>query len=81
MSMVLVSEKIVKENALAKSISFDEFLGHCVCCGGNWVAMIFSGYKYLFPKVWDELPEKAGNNGVEAMCNLVETLNALGVVC
>ena len=78
--MVLVSDEVVRENALSKPIYFEEFLNYCTSCGGNWVAMIFSGFKSLFPKVWDELPEKSGENGVVALCNLVETLNALGVI-
>ena len=78
--MVLVSDEVIAKNTLAKPIFFEEFLHYCTPCGGNWVAMIFSGFKSLFPKVWDELPERAGENGVVALCNLVETLNALGVI-
>ena len=78
--MILVHEQTIIDNALSTPMTFDEFLDHCVCCGGNWVAMVFSGYKILFPKVWDELPEKVGKNGIEALSNLMDTLNALGVV-
>lgn len=56
--------------------TFSRFLDHCVACGGNWTAMIMSGIKELYPKVYDAIPEDFGMAGFSCVCN---TLILLGV--
>lgn len=58
------------------NISFDEFLGNCVCCGGDWGAMLLSGVKHYRPEVYDAIPE---HMGVYAFKDILLVLSLLGV--
>lgn len=41
------------------NISYDEFFRyHCVACGGNWVAMVYTGIKSIAPTVAAEIPDE-----------------------
>lgn len=40
-----------------KKISLDDFLSKCSACGGNWVAMLFSGMERVYPEVYEAIPE------------------------
>lgn len=39
-------------------MTFDEFLGHCTACGGNWTAMLMTGIKEVAPQVYEKLPDR-----------------------
>ncbi len=40
-------------------ITFRDFISqHCVACGGNWVAMIYSGLKSIAPTVAALIPDE-----------------------
>jgi len=40
-------------------MSFKEFFGnHCIACGGNWVAMVYSGIKSIAPAVAAAIPDR-----------------------
>ena len=54
----------------------DDFLSHCIACGGDWGALLLSGIKALWPKVWDAIP---GNMGVMGFGCICHTLVLLGV--
>lgn len=58
------------------NISFDNFLMHCVCCGGDWGAMLLSGVKHYRPEVYDAIPE---HMGVYAFKDILLVLSLLGV--
>ena len=30
-------------------MSYKEFLEHCFCCGGNWIDMLLTGCRNLWP--------------------------------
>ena len=34
-----------------KQMTVSQFIGHCKCCGDNWVLMIWTGIEKLFPQV------------------------------
>lgn len=34
-----------------KSMTFQQFLAQCSCCGGNWVMMLWTGIERAFPQV------------------------------
>ena len=60
-------------------MTFNEFLDHCVCCGGNWGAMFLSGIKALYPVVYDAIPDDMGPSGNEAFLALCHLRIVLGV--
>ena len=37
--------------------TFDEFLGRCTACGGNWTAMFLTGIEACWPLVYANMPE------------------------
>jgi hypothetical protein len=41
----------------SKEISIDDYLSNCKACGGNWVSMLLSGMKKLYPEVWEAIPD------------------------
>ena len=49
--------------------TFDEFLKHCVCCGGNWGGMLLTGIKELYPDVWEAIPNDMGPLAFSCLCN------------
>lgn len=52
-------------------MTFNEFLNHCICCGGNWGGMLLSGVRKLYPDVWDAVPEHMGVHAFTTICNLL----------
>lgn len=40
-------------------MTFNEFLGKCTACGGNWTAMLMSGIKEVAPAIYDEMPDRS----------------------
>lgn len=58
-----------------KEISLDDFLSKCSACGGDWVAMLFSGMKRVYPEVYEIIPENETFNFFE----LAELLEYCGV--
>lgn len=42
-------------------MTMDDFMPHCIACGGNWGGMLLSGVKQLYPSVWDAIPSDMGN--------------------
>lgn len=57
-----------------KAISGDEFLSHCIACGGNWGGMLLSGIKHYYPEVYEAIPEKMGRHAWECICTLLVLL-------
>lgn len=49
--------------------TFDAFLNHCICCGGNWGGMLLTGIKALWPTVWEAIPNDMGPNAFCCICN------------
>ena len=49
-------------------MTFDEFLTHCTCCGGNWGGMLLTGIHELYPEVWDAIPDDMGLNPFQTIC-------------
>ena len=52
-----------------------EFLTHCTACGGNWVGMLLTGIKKLYPEVYDAVPENLGFLAWNCVCILCTLLN------
>lgn len=40
----------------------------CVACGGNWGGMLLSGIKFVFPEVWDAIPDDMGCFAFSGIC-------------
>ena len=62
-----------------------EFLNNCTACGGNWVAMLLSGIKRVFPEHYESVVaevDKIGckSGGVLAFAYVCEWLEGHGVV-
>lgn len=56
-------------------MSQDHFLGtHCYACGGNWVAMLLTGIKALYPEVYDAIPDNMGHFAWRCICSVVALL-------
>ena len=55
-------------------MTFDEFLTHCTCCGGNWGGMLLTGIHELYPEVWDIIPEDMGWNPFHTICAMLVLL-------
>lgn len=60
--------------------SFTRFLSMCDACGGNWGAMLLSGIKDLFPRVYSAIPDHMGNRAFVCLCSVlilcgVDTVN------
>lgn len=56
-------------------MEFDDFLNHCVACGGNWGGMLLSGIKELFPDVWELIPDDMGMFAFSVICDTLRLLN------
>lgn len=41
----------------SKEMSLDDFLSNCSACGGDWVSMLFTGMKRVYPEVWEAIPD------------------------
>lgn len=55
-------------------MTFDEFLTHCTCCGGDWGGMLLTGIHELYPEVWDVIPENMGWNPFHTICAMLVLL-------
>ena len=63
-------------------MTFEEFLNHCDAKGGNWVMMILSGIKKVFPEKYEEIKEKyslSHTNNIRDFGILLNILMKLGV--
>ena len=56
------------ERINAPVMTADEFLNHCFACGGNWVGMLLTGIKALYPEVYDAIPGKMGRYAWDCLC-------------
>ena len=73
---VLWGEDILEvDRQTTRPMTMDEFMSHCVCCGGNWGAMFLSGIKKLYPEVYDAVPENLGFLAWNCVCILCTLLN------
>ena len=52
--------------------STDDFLNHCVCCGGNWAGMFLTGIRDLWPNVWNVIPDDMGDFAFPAICYVLQ---------
>lgn len=52
----------------------DEFLSHCIACGGDWGAMLLTGIKALYPDVYDAIPDNMGHFAFRCICEVLELL-------
>lgn len=52
----------------------DEFLSHCIACGGDWGAMLLTGIKALYPEVYDAIPDDMGHFAFRCICEVLELL-------
>ena len=57
-------------------MTFDDFLGHCVACGGNWGQMLLTGVNEMYPQVYEVIPDYMG---VMAFEKIIKLLICLGV--
>ena len=59
-------------------MSVKEFLNYCTTCGGDWVSMMMSGIKTLFPdeyyKVLNDVLKLKGHGGVLQFAYIAEWL-------
>lgn len=55
--------------------TFEEFLKHCIMCGGAWNSMLYSGMKELLPAVYNLIPENGlcidGTTNFMALCYII----------
>ena len=51
-------------NSNAKEMTADEFLDHCIACGGNWGGMFLSGIERLYPAVYEAIPDQMGSRAI-----------------
>ena len=65
--------KYARDNGI---MDYDEFLNHCVACGGAWTSMLITGIKEVFPKVWEALDP----NKMYSFFEIVDLLEECGVV-
>ena len=56
----------------------DEFLTHCITCGGDWGAMLLSGVKALYPEVYAAIPDNMGCFAFRCICEVLELLQVEG---
>ena len=60
-------------------MSFEDFFRHhCIACGGNWVAMVYSGLKSIAPTVAAVIPDRVVN-GFKEFAALHNIAYLLGV--
>lgn len=56
----------------------DEFMSHCIACGGDWGAMLLSGVKALYPAVYNAIPDHMGCFAFRCICEVLELLQIKG---
>lgn len=59
-------------------MTMDNFLTHCIACGGDWGAMLLSGIKALYPEVYDAIPDDMGHFAWRCLCETLELLQIKG---
>ena len=60
-------------------MTIDEFMSnHCISCGGNWLAMLITGIKDLYPEVYDAIPDQMGEYAFFCTCRVLELLQIGG---
>ena len=62
-----------------------EFLQNCDACGGNWVAMLLSGIKRVFPDDYEIVVAEVdkigfGSGGIKAFAYVCEWLENHGII-
>jgi hypothetical protein len=67
-------------------MTMKDFLNNCTACGGNWVAMLLSGIKRVFPNDYELVVAEVdkigfGHGGVPAFAYVCEWLEEHGVIC
>lgn len=72
---IKIIELISTKYANNPHMALDEFLDHCIACGGNWGGMLLSGIKELFPDVWELIPEDMGMFAFTVICEVLNLLN------
>ena len=72
---IKIVELISTKYANNPHMELDEFLNHCIACGGNWGGMLLSGIKDLFPDVWELIPEDMGIFALSVICDRLRLLN------
>lgn len=56
-------------------MTYNDFLDHCIACGGNWTAMLLTGIKALYPEVYDAIPDNMGHLAWACLCETLALLN------
>lgn len=59
-------------------MTMDNFLKHCVACGGDWGTMLLSGIKALYPNVYNAIPDNMGHFAWRCICDTLELLQIKG---
>lgn len=59
-----------------RAMLFEDFLKHCIACGGNIGGMLLTGVRELYPDVYDLIPEYMGTKAFET---IIKLLICLGV--
>lgn len=52
-----------------RKMEMEDFLPHCVACGGNWGGMFLTGLKALYPKTYEAIPDNMGINAFSLICH------------
>ena len=55
-----------------------DFLDHCTAHSANWVRVVLSGIKELFPSVWEAIPDDMGMFAWMCVCSV---LTLCGIDC
>ena len=66
-------------------MSMKEFLSNCTACGGNWVAMLLSGIKVVFPNDYETVVAEVdkigfGHGGIKAFEYVCDWLADHGII-
>lgn len=73
---ISVLETIERQHTIP--MTNDEFLTHCIACGGDWGAMLLSGVKTLYPEVYTAIPNDMGCFAFRGICEVLELLQIKG---
>jgi hypothetical protein len=65
-------------NADTKEMTTDEFLDHCIACGGNWGGMLLSGVERLYPAVYEAIPDQMGARAFEGILMVLTLCKVIG---
>lgn len=56
------------------SMTFDKFMSHCTCCGGNWGGMFLSGINSIEPAIYEAIPDDMGVNAFLCIAMVLELM-------